>query len=492
MKKITLLLFILVGAVLNAQQQQYLLDFESGTPSTVVGNWATFENPSPGLDVVINPTPNGVNTSATTQVLKLNLAEASACYAGAINFHNTLGTWQFDGAVTSNLTLSMDVYRSTTNGNIGIKFANATDGTVLQITDNQGAVSAANTWETLTWDISAAAASGDNVNVDQIVIFIDWRCDGEPARPGDIELLVDNITWGANKLTDPPVPTCSDGIQNQDETGIDCGGSVCDACITEPVASAESPAIDESNVLSVFSDTYMTNTIANFNFNAFAGGGAYTTVDIESNGNLSGKMENLSFYGAQWDAVDINAYTYVHLDYYATTSTAFNFYLIDMTAGIPGGNPAEPRYAFATTGGDETFVPGQWNSIFIPLQHFLDYPSTGFTYDLDDIFQWKFDGNGTVYFDNVYFSKTNTLSLDAFDKSIFRVSPNPTQNIWKVKSAEQSITSITLYDVLGKNVLSMAANAKEVNIDATNLKSGLYFAQIKTNLGIKSIKLIKN
>jgi len=27
----------------------------------------------------------------------------------------------------------------------------------------------------------------------------------------------------------PPTETCSDGIQNQDETGIDCGG-VCPAC----------------------------------------------------------------------------------------------------------------------------------------------------------------------------------------------------------------------------------------------------------------------
>jgi hypothetical protein len=30
--------------------------------------------------------------------------------------------------------------------------------------------------------------------------------------------------------------TCSDGIQNQDETGVDCGGSVCDPCA--PVCSA--------------------------------------------------------------------------------------------------------------------------------------------------------------------------------------------------------------------------------------------------------------
>ncbi len=30
----------------------------------------------------------------------------------------------------------------------------------------------------------------------------------------------------------PPEPTCSDGEQNGDETGIDCGGSVCDPCDT--------------------------------------------------------------------------------------------------------------------------------------------------------------------------------------------------------------------------------------------------------------------
>lgn len=29
----------------------------------------------------------------------------------------------------------------------------------------------------------------------------------------------------------PPVPTCSDGIQNGDETAVDCGGTVCNPCI---------------------------------------------------------------------------------------------------------------------------------------------------------------------------------------------------------------------------------------------------------------------
>ena len=33
-----------------------------------------------------------------------------------------------------------------------------------------------------------------------------------------------------NVCTTPTVETCSDGITNQDETDVDCGGSICDAC----------------------------------------------------------------------------------------------------------------------------------------------------------------------------------------------------------------------------------------------------------------------
>ena len=49
-----------------------------------------------------------------------------------------------------------------------------------------------------------------------------------------------------------------------------------------------------------------------------------------------------------------------------------------------------------------------------------------------------------------------------------------------------------MFDILGKNVLSLAPNASEVNVDGSTLKSGLYFAQVKTETGINSIKLIKN
>lgn len=458
-----------------SQQQQYNLGFEDGTPSANLLNWATFENPSPSAEIVANPDPDGVNTSATTKVLKLNMVQNGACYSGAVNYHNTLGTWQFNTSIPSNTTLSMKVNKSIV-GKVGIKFANATNGTVIEITDNQGLVSTVNQWVTLTWNISGLNA-GDNVNVDQIVVFIDWRCTGETARPSDVQLLVDDISWGANKLTDPPVPTCTDGIQNGDETGVDCGGSNCAPCILNPTVSAVSPTFAPANVLSVYSETYPpANTVTGFNFNAYQGAGTVTEVDLENNSNKSGKIVGLTYYGAQWNAVNVTSYNYVHIDYYATTSTNFNFYLVDQTANIPGGNPAEPRYSFGGSTPNSPLVVGSWQSVFIPLSHFDNFNSGSFSYDLNDIFQWKFDGNGTVYFDNIYFSTSN-LATTSFEASKIRMYPNPSSTYLTIENTD-TIDSVSIINTLGQEVMRKASNATSTTLSVSDLQSGVYIVKI--------------
>lgn len=488
MKKITLFISLFVFSLGFSQQQQYNLGFEDGTPSSNLANWATFDGPAPSAEIVTNPDPDGVNTSATTKVFKLNMVQGAACYSGAINYHNTLGTWQFDSAVPSNTTLSMKVNKNIV-GKVGLKIANATNGTVLEITDNQGLVSNVNEWITLTWNISTLNA-GQNVNVDQIVVFIDWRCNEAP-RPSDVQLLVDDITWGANKLTDAPVPTCTDGIQNGDETGVDCGGVNCPVCITNPTVSAPIPTIPAANVLSVYSETYSTaNTVSNFNFNAFQGAGTISEVDLESNNNKSGKIVGLSYYGAEWSAVNLNAYNFVHIDYYATTSTNFNFYLIDQTAGIPGGNPSEPRYSFGGSNPNLPLVAGSWQSVFIPLSYFDNFNSGSFTYDLNDIFQWKFDGNGTVYFDNIYFSTTN-LSTANFETSKIKMYPNPATTNFTIEG-NSTIEKVSVINLLGQEVISINPNTQMVTLDVSRLQTGVYVVKAMINGVVSTSKMIKN
>jgi len=86
---------------------------------------------------------------------------------------------------------------------------------------------------------------------------------------------------------------------------------------------------------------------------------------------------------------------------------------------------------------------------------------------------------------------TSVLSNEKFELNQTQVYPNPTQDTWRLKTQNAKVTSIKVFDALGKNVLSLEPNTNETVIDGSTLKSGLYFAQIKTAAGIKSVKLIK-
>ncbi len=98
--------------------------------------------------------------------------------------------------------------------------------------------------------------------------------------------------------------------------------------------------------------------------------------------------------------------------------------------------------------------------------------------------------SGTYIIDNISLGAT-VLSVDDFELSSFKAYPNPTQDSWVVKSKNQKISSIQVYDILGKQVLSLTPNTSEATIDGSSLKAGLYFAKIKSDNSLKSIKLVK-
>ena len=85
-----------------------------------------------------------------------------------------------------------------------------------------------------------------------------------------------------------------------------------------------------------------------------------------------------------------------------------------------------------------------------------------------------------------------SLSTNDLEVMTFKVYPNPAKDSWTIKTNNENITSIQVYDMLGKNVLSLSPNTKETKIEATTLSKGLYFAKIATDNGSSSIKLIKN
>ena len=97
MKKIIYVVFLLLGPLVVAQQQEYLLDFESNTPSGVASNWYTFDNNPAAAEVVDNPDLDGTNP-INTKVLKVVVGPDNAFYAGVNNAwqESAFGTWEID------------------------------------------------------------------------------------------------------------------------------------------------------------------------------------------------------------------------------------------------------------------------------------------------------------------------------------------------------------------------------------------------------------
>lgn len=149
---------------------------------------------------------------------------------------------------------------------------------------------------------------------------------------------------------------------------------------TAPTTAAPTPTVAAANVISVFSDAY-TNIASNLNPN-WGQATVVTQVPIASNNTL--RYGGLNYQGLEFGASqNLSTMTTLHIDYYSANSTSLKAYLIS-----PGPVEKAKVLTVPTTAG--------WNSIEIPLSNFSPV-------NLANVFQMKFDGNGDIYLDNIYF-----------------------------------------------------------------------------------------
>lgn len=153
-----------------------------------------------------------------------------------------------------------------------------------------------------------------------------------------------------------------------------------------PTNAAPTPTHAANSVLSIFSDSYTNVSGTNFNPNW---GQATQVSQLAISGNNTLKYGGLNYQGTQFASnLNVSSYGYLHIDYYSANSSALNFYLIS-----PG--PVEKAYSLSVPTGLGTNTNG-WKSVDIPLSSFSPVA-------LNNIIQFKVDGNGDVFFDNIYF-----------------------------------------------------------------------------------------
>ena len=206
-----------------------------------------------------------------------------------------------------------------------------------------------------------------------------------------------------------------------------------------PSSAAPTPTRDAANVISIFSDAYTNVDGTNLNPDW---GQATITAEVDVAGNNTLMLAGLNYQGIELGSnLDITTMSHLHLDYWTATSNMLNAFLIS-----PGPVETAKALAVPTSG---------WASIDIPLTDFTPV-------NLADLIQFKFDGNGDIYFDNIYFYKEGVAATEPTTAA-----PTPTQNSADVIS----IFSDAYTNVAGTNLnpdWGQATIASEVSVAGNN------------------------
>jgi hypothetical protein len=243
--------------------------------------------------------------------------------------------------------------------------------------------------------------------------------------------------------------------------------------------------------VSSFSDDFEDGTVGDYNVGT--DGGTLTVIDNPdaTTRSSSSVLDNTSAKVAQLAGINTGLYTHIE----KTISDG-----IDLSSGDRGfsmqvkGASSIP-IKFKVEGGTAAEVDVTYTDVNNWQNLVFDF--TGITNAGNNKIVVFFDfENATTpgpdfLFDDIKMAAASTLGTTNFELIDLNVYPNPSNNVWNIK-AQQTIDNIQVFDVLGKQVMNVKPNDSEVELDASTLPKGLYFAKMTTDLGSNSIKLIKN
>lgn len=283
------------------------------------------------------------------------------------------------------------------------------------------------------------------------------------------------------------VATCNDGIQNGDETGVDCGGANCVPCSTVAAPSTAAPtppARPVSDVVSIFSDAY-----TNIAVNAWGPDwGPYSSRinDYTADGNAAKVMKVASaqvFAGIDFppSKFDATPFTHFHLDYWISPIPVGQVLNIKLSNHVgSGGETSAIQY---------TAVPsqaGQWVSLDIPLANFTA-ASAPDNLDRSAIAQIvisaaRADNNVPVdiYMDNIYFHKNTLLGVKEVDasKNKLVIYPNPV-SLGDVISVNEKVKTLEIFDLNGRKLKSATTS----KVSSNGLSKGIYMMKVTNEKG---------
>lgn len=220
--------------------------------------------------------------------------------------------------------------------------------------------------------------------------------DGDPLKE-DIE-LVSNITLGTWVSVDIPLSAYSTDMSAITQLLFESSGAkvyidnlyfYTNGDGTVPTVAAPSPTINQSGVVSIFSDAYTSVSLNEVNPNW---GQSTTLATIQIGANNVWLYDALNYTGIVTDygnPTNLAGFKYAHFDYFTPDATTLGLKLVNTNFG--DGDPLKEDIEYVSS-----VTQGTWVSVDVPLANY--------TTDVSAITQLIFESSGAkVYIDNFYF-----------------------------------------------------------------------------------------
>jgi hypothetical protein len=178
---------------------------------------------------------------------------------------------------------------------------------------------------------------------------------------------------------------------------------------------------------------------------------------------IGGAQAEISFR-VQYVGIDKGDYMYYQVAYNNNAGWTSYDYMGDIFRTTQNGN-------FNSTGWEEFkhTVPSGYNFVRMRLV----------------VYQ---NGNEYLGFDDFQI-KMQTLSNDKNSIDGFTFGPNPTKGALKLK-ANTILDSATIYNILGKELISVKGNSKEINVDLSQFSSGIYLVRVQSGETAQTIRVV--
>ena len=429
-----------------------------------IGAWTQSTSDDLNWLVDAGGTPsNNTGPSGAVQGSDYIYVEASGNGTGYPNKRAIITSPCFDlgGLTTPTFSFRYHMFGASDMGSISVELSD--DGSswtsIWSQTGNQG-----NQWLKVDLDLSAYVGSNIQLRFNRFVGST-WQAD----------IAIDDV-----QLSEPLVPTCNDGIQNGDETGVDCGGSSCAPCSTSNVVLNE-------GYFETGWDGWVDGGSDSFRY---SGSRSYEgTYSIRLRDNTNSSVMTLS-------NIDVTPYSAIEVDFYFYVYSMENgedFWLqfyngssyITAATWVAGSGITNNNFYNATV----TLTPAEYN------------------FAVNSGFRFRCDASGNqdhIYIDQVTItgitsgSKGKGDNLEAvgyldspeLSELDIRVYPNPVKgDVLNVELPNLETFTYRIVNILGKTISSGKSQGK---IDVSELDGGMYFIEVNDGDELITKKFIKN